>query len=180
MTDTYDEPKHLEEMYAHFGRASYMANVVETELVQALLQIDFLTGVRDEYVRTQGKNFDQKKYDANYEAFMKEHFEQTMGTLLRRLKTKMEFDAALNNRMVEAKERRDFLVHNYLREMAVPASQRQGRTKMIEELKADADRFEQLAKDIRAAMKPTRERLGISDEVLDARAEEEMAKLKGS
>ena len=55
---------------------------------------------------------------------------------------------------------------------------KEGRDKMIAELIADADTFENLATDIKAAMKPVREKLGIKDEELDAAVEDQMAETR--
>jgi hypothetical protein len=49
---------------------------------------------------------------------------------------------------------------------------------MIAELSNDIDTFEKLAADLRDATKPTRQKLGIKDEVLDERVEQRMADIR--
>jgi hypothetical protein len=49
---------------------------------------------------------------------------------------------------------------------------------MIEELSKDADTFEQLAKDIKEATKPVREKLEVKEAALDAAVEQRLAELK--
>jgi hypothetical protein len=110
---------------------------------------------------------------------MEEHFAQTMGNIIKRIEKQSELDEKLRQRISDAKERRDYLVHHYWRDLAVQFGTRVGRDKMIIELKDDADTFEALGKDIRTALKPVREKLGIKDEVLDAHVEKRMAELKG-
>jgi hypothetical protein len=175
--DEYDEGEHIKETFARFGLAVYMASVLETGLVHALLQIDFMTSVRDEIVRTKGKGFDRKKYEADFDAFMTKHFSYTMGNLAERVEELTNFDDALRNAIKGANRRRN-LVHHYWREMAVPFSRREGRTTMMAEPEADANTFEKLDIEIRAAMRPTRERLGIKEEVLNAHVEETIAKVR--
>lgn len=173
-----EESEQIKETFARFGLVVYVANVVETGLVHALLQLDFLASVREEYIKAKGQGFDRKKYEADFDAFMQRHFADTMGTLVKKVQALTTLDNKLRERIIAAKKRRDFLVHHYWREKAVEFSAPAGRAAMIEELKQDAETFEQLDVDIRSAMKPIREKLGIKDGILDARVEEEMARLK--
>jgi hypothetical protein len=48
---------------------------------------------------------------------------------------------------------------------------------MIEELSKDAEMFEQLDQDVRAATKPVREKLGINEDALDERVEQNLSEL---
>ena len=65
MIDKDDDPQ-IVETFARFGRAVYMANVVEMSLIQTLLQVEFLTSARDKFIREKGKGFDPKKFDAEF------------------------------------------------------------------------------------------------------------------
>jgi hypothetical protein len=49
MLDKDDDPQ-IMETFARFGRAIYMANVLELALVQTLLQIEFLTPAREQFI----------------------------------------------------------------------------------------------------------------------------------
>ena len=93
-----------------------MGNVVETMLATALLQIEFMKGVRDEFIRTKGVNFDPKKYEHDFDRYQKEQFSQTMGALKKRLDRLSGFDEKLKKRISDATDRRNFLVHHYWRE----------------------------------------------------------------
>ena len=161
------DSEQIKETFARFGLAIYTLSVLETGLVHALLEIDFLTQVYLEYRETDEKGFDRQKYEIEFDAFMVKHFAQTMGSIIKRVAQLADFDDVLKKRIFDANARRNYLVHHYWRENAVPFAQAEGRTKMIAELFADTQRFEQLDKDIRAAMKPTREMIGIKDEWLD-------------
>jgi hypothetical protein len=81
-----EEGEQIKETFAYFGRAFYMASVIETGLAHVLLQAEFMESVREEYVRTKGKGFDRKKYETEFDAFMENNFAQTMGNLIKRFK----------------------------------------------------------------------------------------------
>jgi hypothetical protein len=176
--DDYDESEHVKETFAYYGRAAYTANVVETGLAHALMQIEFLTSVRDEFVRTKGLGFDRSRYEADFDAFMARQFAKTMGTLKNRVEKLGDFDDGLKKRIHLATERRNFLMHNYWREMAELFATREGRTKMIAELENDAEMFEKLDEDIQAATEPVRQRLGIRDDVVNPYVEAYIAKFR--
>jgi hypothetical protein len=172
--ENYDEGEHIKETFACFGRAAYMANVVETGLAQTLLQIEFMAGVRDEFIRTKGKDFDREKCAADFDAYLEEKFEKTMGTLKRLAFETDAFNENLKRRITEATDRRNFLIHHYWRKADVLFLDKDGRAKMIEELERDIQTFEKLDQDIRDATKPVRKKLGIKEEELDARVEQRM------
>lgn len=142
------------------------------------MQAEFLESIRGEYVRTKGKGFDRKKYEADFDAFMEKNFTLTMGNLVRRVQKFTEFSEDLKTRIIAAKDRRDFLVHHYWREMAVRFYNPEGRATMIDELNTDAELFEKLDEDIQKAMKPIRQKLGIKEDAIAAHVQEYMAKAK--
>jgi histidyl-tRNA synthetase len=177
--DQYDESAHIQVTFAEFGRAIYMANLVESGLVQTLLQIDFMTKVREEFVKTKGQNFDPKKYDKDFDEYMEKQFESTMGQLLVKLKNYDVFSDELRGRIQKVVDRRNYLAHSFFREADAKFLSREGREEMIGELLDDADTFEQLDKDIREATRPVRERLGIKEDVLNERVEKRMVEVLG-
>ena len=67
-----DENEDVTEVFAHFGRALYMANVLEAALAHALLQIVFMKGVREDFIRKKAKNFDPQKYEKDFDEFSRE------------------------------------------------------------------------------------------------------------
>lgn len=172
-----DDDQQIVETFARFGRAIYMANVVEVGLAQTLMQIEFLTPAREKFIAEKGKDFDQAAFDADFTAFMAKQFSKTMGQLKQRVAEVSNFDEALRKRIIDATERRNFLAHHYWRESAEQFMTEDGRAKMIEELTKDAEVFEQLDKDIRSATKPVRERLGIKEALLNEGVEEQLGQL---
>jgi hypothetical protein len=173
-----EQSEQIKETFAYFGRAFYMATVVETGLAHVLLQAEFMKSIHEEYVRTKGKGFDRKQYEADFDAFMERNFAQTMGNLVKRVQKSADFSEDLKTRIIAAKERRDFLVHHYWRVMAARFYNSDGRAEMIEELNADTELFEKLDEDIQAAMKPARQKLGINEDKVAASVREFMARVE--
>lgn len=161
---TYDEGEHVKEVFAHFGRAYYEAGVLETGLAIALMQIDFLSRVRDQYLTDRGKDFDRTRYEAEFDRFMECQHAQTLGNLIKRISALPELSDNLKEKLRDAKKRRDFLGHHYFRERAVEFSNRAGRDKMIAELHNDGAFFEAIDRALYAELAPTREKLGMSGE----------------
>lgn len=161
---TYDEGEHVKEVFAYFGRAYYEAGVLETGLAIALMQIDFLGRVRNQYLANLGKSFDRSQYEAEFDRYMENQHAQTLGNLIKRVSVLPELSDGIKDRLKEAKKRRDFLGHHYFRERAVEFSNRTGRDKMIAELNEDGDMFEAIDRDIYAELTPIREKLGMSSE----------------
>jgi hypothetical protein len=77
--ETYDEGEHTKTVFAHFGRAHYMANVFETGLAIAIVQFEFLTSVAERIRREGRETFDQRRYEADFDAFMERQHAQTVG-----------------------------------------------------------------------------------------------------
>ena len=159
---TYDEGEHVKEVFAYFGRAYYEAGVLETGLAIALMQIDFLSRVRDQYLTDREKSFDRAQYEAEFDSFMENQHAQTLGNLIKRVSALPELSDGLKERLKDAKKRRDFLGHHYFRERAVDFSNRTGRDRMIAELHNDGDMFEAIDRDLYAELAPIRARLGMS------------------
>jgi hypothetical protein len=80
MIDKDDDPQ-IVEAFARFGRAIYMANVVEMSLVQTLLQVEFFTPAREKFIKGKGKGFDPKIFGAELDAYVEKQSKKTMGTL---------------------------------------------------------------------------------------------------
>lgn len=163
-----DDSWDIRETFAYFGRAFYTSSVFEVGLVHALLFGSFLKEVRNDFVADDGKSFDRARYEAEFDKFMSEHFAQTLGNILNRVKQLPHPEPGLIDRLVTAKKRRDFLVHHYWRERSVEFATANGRAQMRVELEHDTEMFLSLDREVDRAMKPSRENLGISDEMLES------------
>ena len=157
-------------MYAHFGLAYYMANVFETGLALAVLQLDFLTEVMESLKRQGRKGFDRVKYEADFDAFMNRQHAQTPGNLIKRVQGLADMDASLKDLIAEAKERRDFVAHHFFRERSKGFASRRGRDKMIVELQSARDLFSAADRAATKFMEPRLNQLGMSNEIIQAHA----------
>ena len=95
--DEDDDPQMIE-LFARFGQAFYMANVVEDQLVLTLMQIQFMR-TKDDFVKAQGKGFDHAKIAAEWDAYEKQQRDKTMGQLRNLVKSSADFDEALKKRI---------------------------------------------------------------------------------
>lgn len=174
--DENDDPQ-IVEVFARFGRAMYMANVVDDSLVRTLMQVNFMK-TKEAFIKAQGKGYDRATLSADWDTYEKQQRDKTMGQLGKLVKDSPEFNDALKKRIDDARDRRNFLAHHYWREQAFTMQTKEGREKMIAELIDDTDTFENLATDIHEAMKPTRAKLGIKEEELNAAVESQMAETR--
>ncbi|MGJ4924824.1 hypothetical protein [Bradyrhizobium oligotrophicum] len=177
MIDKEDDPQ-IVEVFARFGRAMYMANVVELSMIQTLLQVEFLTPAREKIIKDNGKSFDPKAFATELDAFMRKQAKKTMGTLNMGVSKHPIFDEELRKRIMDATLRRNFLAHHYWPSIAEKFMTKIGRDEMIAELSKDADTLEQLDIDVRIATKPVREKLGINEEALNQRVEQNLGELR--
>lgn len=174
-----DEQNHeLKDVFAYFGRTAYMANVLEMALAQTILQIEFMTKVKEEFERTKGKNFDKEQYEDDFDTFFEAKLGKTMGQLKNEVDKLPDLSAELKDQIKKAVDRRNFLIHHYWREAGYTFAAEEGRAEMIAELSGDAEMFEKLAADLHEATKPTRQKLGIRDEVIDEHVEQRMADIR--
>jgi hypothetical protein len=77
--DKDDDPQRVE-LFARFGQAFYMANVVEDQLVLTLMQIEFAR-TKEEFVKAKGKGFDRAKIAADWDSYEKKQRKKMMGEL---------------------------------------------------------------------------------------------------
>lgn len=104
----------IRETFAYYGRALYMASVVEVALAHVLLYSQFMKEVRDEFVSKIGTKFDRSQYERDFDRFMSDQFSQTMGNLMKRVEKFADLDESLKERIADAKKRRDFLAPSLL------------------------------------------------------------------
>ena len=106
----YEETQ-IKDVFAHFGRAYYQASVLEAGLIAALMQIEFVLRVRDQFLSGERKIFIRADYEKEFDSFMDNQHAQTLGNLIKRVSRLSEVSEGLKQRLQEAKKRRDFLSH---------------------------------------------------------------------
>lgn len=155
--DSKDE--HVKTVYAYFGLAQYLAQVLEHGLANALMCAELLP-------RRAGKPVPRKHWEAEFDLFMNQQFEQTLGRLIRGLGKATSVPTDLEGLLTDALKTRNFLAHHFFRERAESFMSRDGRDKMIEELERAQKLFDAADERLTEVTKPLREKYGLTDERL--------------
>lgn len=124
------------EVYANFGLAMYMAQVLESGLVNVAIW----TGVRDRAYNTYGE----------LEADMLALFRQTMGAQRVALMARRPDLAHMEDLLTRALRARNFLAHNYFRVRAAAFATEDGQHRMIEELNHAREFFGEVNEQLQA------------------------------
>jgi hypothetical protein len=163
----YDENEHCKEVYAHFGLAYYHASVLETGMANAIMQADFL-GRWKKKIDAEGKqSFDRSVYETEFDAFMQRQNEQTFGNLIKRFSSTFSISQDLQAKIIQSKDKRDFLAHHYFRERAEKFANREGRDQMISELEEIRELFRGIDKEVELLVAPIFPQLGINYETVE-------------
>ena len=161
----HDPNEHVKEIYAHFGLALYLAQVLEHGLVIALVYADMIPNRKPNQTR------------ADFDLFLDKHFETTMGKMIQHLKKHVAVPIEFEQLLLDARTKRNFLAHHYFRERADDFMKEAGREKMILELKAAQNLFEQTDDTLSEVVRPLRIKLGFTDEMVEASNREYIAKI---
>ena len=156
-----------------------MANVFETGLALAVVQLDFLTEVMETIKRQGRKDFDRVRYEADFDAFIDRQHAQTLGNLIKRAQGLVDMDVSLKDLIAEAKKRRDFVADHFFRERSEEFASRRGRDKMIVELESAHALFEAVDHALGTFTEPYRNQLGMSDEIINAHTAKYLQSLAG-
>lgn len=154
-----DKNEHVKNVYAHFGLAMYFAQVLEHGLANAMMSAQLLP-------QRAGRPVKKKEWEAEFDAFMNEQYQQTLGRLIRALKNSTSVPSSLEGLLAEALERRNYLTHHYFRERAEAFMSWKGREQMIEELQGAQELFDLADSRLTAVEKQLREKYGLTDERL--------------
>ena len=161
----HDPSEHVKEIYAHFGLAIYLAQVLEHGLVIALVYADLMPNRKPHHTR------------ADFDLFMDKHFETTMGRMIQNFKKHVAVPTEFEQLLLDARTKRNFLAHHYFRERADDFMKEAGREKMILELKTAQELFERTDDTLSEVVRPLREKLGFTDEKVEASYREYIAKI---
>jgi hypothetical protein len=162
---------HVKTVYAHFGLALYLAQVLEHGLANALMWAELLP-------RRTGKPVSRKQWETEFDLFMNQQFEKTLGRLIRSLGRAASVSADLEGLLTDALKTRNFLAHHFFRERAESFMSREGRDKMIEELERAQKLFDFAEVKLTEIAKPLREKYGLTDERLEPFEQEYLKKFE--
>jgi hypothetical protein len=164
--------EHVKEVYAHFGLAIYLAQVLEHGLAVAFLYLDLMPA-------SIGKIRSREEWMSRMDAFMDRHFETTLGKMIRNLAVVTSVPSDLEQLLKLALEKRNWLVHDYFRERAEAFMSESGRERMLHELVEAQELFSAADERLGDVVKPMRLKLGFTDEKL-AVALAEYTKMAGN
>lgn len=173
-----EEDEQVKETFAYFGRAAYMANVLEQALMNVLMFLEFIKQKKIQFNGKKASEIDYEKYNSEFDDFMTHKFKLTMGELGKKIKELSVFDDELNRRIYEATKKRNFLLHNFWREESDSMLSEEGRIKLIEDLDEYSYIFKQLDSDIEDALAPILNKLSIDIKFLNLYTEEYIDKIK--
>jgi len=139
----------IREVYAQFGLAIFLAQVLEHSLVNAMVA---------------GRLAERETLTKpDVDAFMTEQFEKPLGRLISTLSKFVQVPDELAMILREALEERNWLAHHYFRERANMFMTEAGRQAMLDELPQSHQKFERAEEALTAMVRPIRERYGITD-----------------
>jgi hypothetical protein len=168
MTDENSNDQ-VKTVYAHFGLAVYLAQVLEHGLANALMCTELLP-------RRAGKPVPRKQWEEEFNAFMEQQFKHTLGRLIQRLESITSVPDDLEDLLTEALAKRNFLAHHYFRERAEPLMSHSGREQMIAELHEAQKLFERADDRLDKVTTPLLEGYGLTDDKLKPFMDEYMAR----
>lgn len=160
-----DLDSEVRDVYAHFGLATYMGQVLEHGLANALM----LTRLIPAHSLQPPTSVEQ--WQELIDGFMDTRFERSMGQLLGELRDVSEVPAELDTKLRAALTLRNWLVHNYFRERVEEFMAQSGRLSMIDELVRCRDQLKAADAMLEDHLAPIRESYGLTDEAMAAELE---------
>ena len=152
-----DESWQTREVYAKYGLAMYLAQCLETGLVNLLVHLEVKDG--------------DKIHSIDIDSFMEENYEKTLGRLINSLKRAMEISENLETELKELLEIRNCLAHRYFRVKAIDFMKKDGRQHMLSELESVISKLQNGDKKIDSIISVMREQYGITDEMISDEVE---------
>lgn len=152
---------HIKEVYAHFGLAQYLAQVLEHGIVNALVYLELVPSeIRSKQRKT------REQWLQHFDEFMGRKFESTLGLLIKGLREHKVVAGELEKTLTSALQARNLLAHAYFRDRSSEFMTEPGRDSMIAELQRFQTLFEKADALLESALNPTRLKYGFKDEQL--------------
>ena len=164
--------EHVREVYARFGLAIYRAQVLEHGLVNALTLLDLIPS-RRHLARS------REDWGAEVDGFMDRNFEDTMGKLMRSLRSVTRVPTNVDGLLKEALQKRNWLAHSFFRERATEFMSYKGREQMLREVDESGELFGRADQVLEAIVKPMRLKAGITDEMLEFETNRALSEARG-
>ena len=119
-----DSAEQVKEVYAHFGLAIYLSQVLEHGIGNALVYASLIPN-------NIGKIRSSSEWHEKFDQFLGAHFEKTLGRMISALKTELTVPDDLESLLSAALKNRNWLAHHYFRERSDEFMNEAGRMKMI-------------------------------------------------
>ena len=155
MADELDgQAQQRRETFAVYGLAMYHAQCVEKSLAIMVSSI-----FNKDFVNTEGPDEREVIQDA--------FFRKTTGQLITQLRKQVSVPADLNDKLNEAREKRNWLAHEYFWDRSGEVMTNRGRDKMLSELTELCEWFSSLDKRLTSIYEKYLIKAGISIEMMD-------------
>ena len=166
-----DEDEHVKDVYAHFGLAMYLAQVLEHGIVNALVYTDLIP--------RRAKDIESsEQWVREFDDFMNGQFEHTLGKLIKVLTKHVPAPRSLEGDLRKALKKRNFLAHGFFREYSEAFMSFDGRNKMLMELEGAQSTFSEVDEKLEAVIRPYRIKVGFTDEHLQKEYEELLSEVR--
>jgi uncharacterized protein YutE (UPF0331/DUF86 family) len=161
-----DDPESaiIREVYARYGLAMYMAQVLEHAIVNALLVLRFLP--------TRPDHNSKESWESAFDDFYDGEFGKTFGNMLKTLDSLSILPLELISQLRAAKSTRDRLAHSFFRDHDLQFITQSGRVAMIDVCEAAIAEFKAADDELDAYCAPFRLRFGMTDEWIDQKLRE--------
>jgi hypothetical protein len=97
----------VKEVYAHYGLAMYLSQVLEHGIVNALIFIDFVPSNMHKYKH-------RTLWEKHLDEFSAQHFKTTLGKMINNLKKHIAIEADFEEMLTKALETRNYLAHHII------------------------------------------------------------------
>src|SRR5260221_10364416 len=123
MSDDHND--HVRDVYAHFGLAVYMAQVLEHGIANALVMLEHIP-------QKVGAVRNKEEWEQSVDVFYEQQFEKTLGQLVNALELHTSVNESVKGMLRECLCSRNFLAHRFFRERAAEFMNAKGRDAMIQ------------------------------------------------
>ena len=154
----------IREVYARYGLAMYMAQVLEHAVVNALLILQFLP--------TRPDHKSKESWESAFDDFYDGEFGRTFGNMLKTLDGLNILPPALISKLRAAKSTRDRLAHSFFRDRDLQFFTQSGRVSMIDDCEVAIAEFKAADGELEAFCAPFRLRFGMTDEWIEQKVRE--------
>lgn len=155
-----NKSEHCKEVYAYFGLAMFRAQCVEQSIIQLLIFLVF-------FKENATKISSVEKWALEFDNFDKTLSKKTMGHLLGALRELGVLNEVIENTLLKALTKRNWLAHGYFVDRAIEFLSKSGRNQMIGELEDIIELFN-LAEDyLQPISKKIALQYGLTDDKLE-------------